>query len=109
VQSGSGAIGERHPDIAHLTIDVHVTVRDRVDRRAWHYDCSLTELVEKLAAAAERHVEASLSGQALQQYRAGGEGLRTASVCERRSRLPLRLVCSTFNSCRGNAMEGHSA
>jgi macrodomain Ter protein organizer (MatP/YcbG family) len=63
---------ERHHDIAHLTIDVHVDVRDQLDRLAWHYDCCLTELVEKLAAAAERHVEASLSGHALQQYRAGG-------------------------------------
>jgi hypothetical protein len=63
---------ERHPDIAHLTIDVHVTVRDQLDRLAWHYQCSLTELVEKLAAAAEKHVEASLSGPALQQYRAAG-------------------------------------
>jgi hypothetical protein len=53
---------ERHHDIAHVTIDVHVDVRDRLDRLSIHYDRCLTELVEKLAAAAEKHVEASLSG-----------------------------------------------
>ena len=63
---------ERHPDIAHLTIDVHIVVRDQLDRLAWHYDCGLTELVEKLAAAAERYVEAKLTGEALEVYRAAG-------------------------------------
>jgi hypothetical protein len=61
---------ERHPDVAHLTLDLHVTVRDPLDRLAWHYDCSLTELVEKLAAAAEKHVEGKLFGEALTAYRA---------------------------------------
>jgi hypothetical protein len=64
---------ERHAhDLAHLTIDVHVDVRDQLDRLAWHYDCNLTELIERLAAAAERGVEAKLTGQALQRYRAAG-------------------------------------
>jgi hypothetical protein len=41
----------------------------------------LTEIVEKLAAAAERHVEARLSGKALATYRAGGyEDDRPATV-----------------------------
>jgi hypothetical protein len=61
-----------HGDLAHLTLDLRVAVRDQLDRLAWHYDCGLTELVEKLAAAAERHVEARLSGKALATYRAGG-------------------------------------
>jgi hypothetical protein len=59
-------------DLAHLTLDLPVTVRDQLDRLAWHYDCGVTELVEKLAAAAEKHVEAKLSGKALEVYRAAG-------------------------------------
>jgi hypothetical protein len=47
-------------------------VRDRLDRLAWHFDWSLTQLVEELAAAAERYVEAKLSGAALATYRAAG-------------------------------------
>ncbi len=64
---------ERHGhDLAHLTLDLRVAVRDQLERLAWHYDCGLTELVERLAAAAERHVEAKLSGEALVAYRDAG-------------------------------------
>jgi hypothetical protein len=64
---------ERHGhDLAHLTLDLRVAVRDQLDRLAWHYDCGVTELVERLAAAAEKHVEAKLSGGALEAYRAAG-------------------------------------
>jgi hypothetical protein len=61
-----------HGDLAHLTLDLRIAVRDQLDRLAWHYGCGLTELVEKLAAAAERHVEAKLTGKTLEQYRAAG-------------------------------------
>jgi hypothetical protein len=64
---------ERHSlDLAHITLDVRVAVRDQLDRLAWHYSCGVTELVEKLAEAAERHIEATLSGKALEAYRAAG-------------------------------------
>ena len=56
-----------HGDLARVTLDVHVDVRDQLDRLAWHYQCGLTELVEKLAAAAERGVEAKLLGAALER------------------------------------------
>jgi hypothetical protein len=45
--------------------------RDQLDRLAVHYDYSVTELVEQLAAAAERAVGARLSDKALKAYRAG--------------------------------------
>ena len=68
---------ERHGhDLAHLTLDLRVAVRDQLDRLAWHYECGLTELVEKLAAAAERGVEAKLTGAALEAYRTAGEDVR---------------------------------
>jgi hypothetical protein len=67
-----------HGELAHLTLDLRIAARDQLDRLAWHYDCGLTELVEKLAAAAERHVEARLSGKALATYRAGGFRGRSA-------------------------------
>jgi hypothetical protein len=41
---------------------------------AWHYGYTVTQIIEKLAAGAERVVEARLSGRALEQYRAGGYG-----------------------------------
>jgi hypothetical protein len=71
-ESGSSVIASGTMTSRNLTIDVHVTVRDRLDRLAWHYDYCLTELVERLAAAAEKHVEAKLSGEALEVYRAAG-------------------------------------
>jgi hypothetical protein len=72
---------ERHShDLAHLTLDVRVAVRDQFDRLAWHYQCGLTELVEKLAEAAERAVEAKLSGAALAQYRSGYEDTARGTV-----------------------------
>jgi ATP dependent DNA ligase domain len=37
--------------------------RDRFDRLGWNYNCGLTELVEELAEAAERHVEAEVIGR----------------------------------------------
>jgi hypothetical protein len=45
--------------------------RDQLDRLAVPYDYSVIELVEQLAAAAERAVEARLSDKALTGYRAG--------------------------------------
>jgi len=53
---------ERHRD----------ALRDRLDRLAWHFDWSLTQLVDELAARAERAVEGQLSGAALKTYRAAG-------------------------------------
>ena len=43
------------------------------ERLAVHYDCSLSALVDRMAGAAERHVEAQLSGKALTQYRQASE------------------------------------
>jgi hypothetical protein len=64
---------ERHyDDLAHVTLAVRVAVRDRLDLLAWHHGCGMTALVEKLAEAAERSIEARLSGKALAQYRAAG-------------------------------------
>jgi hypothetical protein len=64
---------ERHQDdLARITLDVRVAVRDRLDRLAWHFDWSLTQLVEELAARAERAVEGQLSGAALKAYRDAG-------------------------------------
>jgi hypothetical protein len=37
-------------DLAHITLDVRVAVRDRLDRLAWHFDWSLTQLVEELGS-----------------------------------------------------------
>jgi hypothetical protein len=59
-------------DLAHITLDVRVAVRDRLDRLAWHFDWSLTQLVEELAARAELAVEGELTGAALRAYRAAG-------------------------------------
>jgi hypothetical protein len=64
-----------HDDLAHITLDVRVAVRDRLDRLAWHFQWNLTQLVEELAAAAERHVEAKVTGRALEAYRAGYEDI----------------------------------
>jgi hypothetical protein len=61
-----------HDDLAHITLDVQVAVRDRLDRLAWHFHWSLTQLVEELAARAERAVEAELTGAALKAYRDAG-------------------------------------
>jgi hypothetical protein len=64
---------ERHQgDIARITLDVQVAVRDRLDRLAWHFQWNLTQLVEELAERAERAVEAELSGAALKAYRDAG-------------------------------------
>jgi hypothetical protein len=62
---------ERH-DLVHVTFDLRVDTREQLDRLSWHYQCCLTELIEKLAAAAERAIEAKLSGEALQAYRDAG-------------------------------------
>jgi hypothetical protein len=44
---------ERHyGDLAHITLDVRIAVRDRLDRLAWHYGVGLTELVERLPPSA---------------------------------------------------------
>jgi hypothetical protein len=44
---------ERHHDgLACITLDVRPDVRDRLDRLAWHFHWSLTQLVEELAARA---------------------------------------------------------
>jgi hypothetical protein len=56
-------------DLAHVTVDVRIAVRYQLDRLAWHYGRGLTELVEKLADAAERAIEVKLSGAALEAYR----------------------------------------
>jgi hypothetical protein len=54
---------ERHrDDLARITLDVQVAVRDRLDRLAWHFQWNLTQLVEELAARAEHAVEGQLSG-----------------------------------------------
>jgi hypothetical protein len=64
---------KRHrDDLARITLDVQVAVRDRLDRLAWHFDWSLTQLVEELAERAEHAVEGELSGAALEAYRAAG-------------------------------------
>jgi hypothetical protein len=51
---------------------VRPAVRDRLDRLAWHFHWSLTQLIEELAARAEHAVEGELSGAALKAYRAAG-------------------------------------
>ena len=64
---------ERHHDeLAHITLDVRVAVRDQLDRLAWHFQWSVTQLVEELAARAEHAVEGELTGAALKTYRAAG-------------------------------------
>jgi hypothetical protein len=64
---------ERHRgDLTRITLDVRPSVRDRLDRLAWHFNWSLTQLVEELAARAEQAVEGELSGAALKAYRAAG-------------------------------------
>jgi hypothetical protein len=50
------------------------------DCLAWHYDYSLTELVERLAGAAECSVEAKLSGEALEACRAGYDDDRSVTA-----------------------------
>jgi hypothetical protein len=57
--------------MARLQLCVSLDARDQLDRLSWHYRCGLTELVEQLAAAAERAVEANLSDKALKVYRVG--------------------------------------
>jgi hypothetical protein len=52
-----------HDDLAHITLDVRVAVRDRL---------GLTLLVEELAGRAELAVEATLSDAALKAYRDAG-------------------------------------
>jgi hypothetical protein len=61
-----------HGDLARTTLDLRVEARNQLERLAWHYNCGLTEPVEKLAEAAERHVETKLMGKALEAYRAAG-------------------------------------
>jgi hypothetical protein len=38
---------ERHNDLARITLDVRPAVRDRLDRLAWHFRSSVTQLVER--------------------------------------------------------------
>jgi hypothetical protein len=46
---------ERHrDDLARITLDVQVAVRDRLDRLAWHFQWNLTQLVEELAECRTR-------------------------------------------------------
>ncbi len=59
---------ERHHDIAHLTIDVHVDVRDRLDRLSIHYDRCLTELVESWRLPPRCTSRRACRAQALPQY-----------------------------------------
>jgi hypothetical protein len=61
-----------HDDLARITLDLRPAVRDPLDRLAWHFHWSPTQLVEELAARAERAVEGELSGTALRAYRAAG-------------------------------------
>jgi hypothetical protein len=61
-----------HDDLAHITLDVRVAVRDRLDRLAWHFNWNLTQLIEELAARAEHAVEGQLSSAALKAYRDAG-------------------------------------
>jgi hypothetical protein len=43
---------ERHHDeLARITLDVRVAVRDRLDRLAWHFQWNLTQLVEEASGA----------------------------------------------------------
>jgi hypothetical protein len=64
---------KRHrDDLARVTLDVRPAVRDRLDRLAWHFHWSLTQLVEELAERAELAVEAELTGAALTAYRDAG-------------------------------------
>jgi hypothetical protein len=60
-------------DMARLQLYLSLDARDQLDRLAEHYRYSVTELVEHLAAAAERAVESRLTGGALRAYRAGCE------------------------------------
>jgi hypothetical protein len=62
-----------HGNLARTTVDLRQDARDRLDRLAVHYGLSLVELVEELTASAERAVEAKLTGEALEAYRAGYE------------------------------------
>jgi hypothetical protein len=57
-----------HDDLARITLDLRVAVRDRLDRLAWHFQWSLTQLVEELAARAEHAIEAEFTGAALKAY-----------------------------------------
>jgi hypothetical protein len=61
-----------HDDLARITLDVRVAVRDRLDRLAWHFDWNLTQLIEELAERAELAVEGQLSGAALKAYHDAG-------------------------------------
>jgi hypothetical protein len=67
---------ERHlgpdGDKVRLTSCVSIAARDQLDRLSWHLGYNVTELIEELAAAAERHVEAKLTGAALKAYRDAG-------------------------------------
>jgi len=64
---------ERHHDeLAHITLDLHVDVRERLDRLAWHFQWSMTQLIEEMAAHTGRAVEGQLTGAALKTYRAAG-------------------------------------
>jgi hypothetical protein len=59
-------------DRLRVRLDVRIAVRDRLDRLAWHFQWSLTRLVEELAARAELAVESDLTGAALKAYRDAG-------------------------------------
>jgi hypothetical protein len=55
-------------DMERLTLYLSLAARDQLDRLAWHYPWSLTQVVEKLAG--ELAVEAKLTVKALARYRA---------------------------------------
>jgi hypothetical protein len=57
--------------MTRLQMFLSLDARDQLDRLAVYYDDSVTELVEQLAAATERAVEARLSDKALKACRAG--------------------------------------
>jgi hypothetical protein len=67
-------------DMARLQVFVSLDARDRLDRLAAHYNYSVTQLIEELAASAERAVEAKLTGAALQAYRDSYEDDRPVTV-----------------------------
>jgi hypothetical protein len=59
-------------DLARPQLCLGLNAHDRLDRLAWHYGYSVAQLVEELAASAERAIEAQSTGAALAEYRAAG-------------------------------------
>jgi hypothetical protein len=63
---------ERHlgvdGDKARVQLFLNAGTRARLDRLARHSGCTVTALIEELAAAAERRVTSKLAGKALKTY-----------------------------------------